>query len=236
MKRIKQYVLLLLLPQFFVLFAEKAAAQDTDDIIKQYGYVVIKEAPPRILDSVAAAYQGTWKYENKEDGIEFIVKLKCASYIHMLLIHRRSDQITIAGAYKITRNGEVIEDNLSYLDCLKNTIVCLSDFNEILFYKAPILGGTTFPRNLPSVPDFRFCDRTTKKESKLFYIRTDSMNSSNNRLYWDFSDRNHNWLANEEFRVMTQEQYEEEQRIEKAGFTVPEKCVLTRVSHSVYDD
>ena len=62
------------------------------------------------------------------------------------------------------------------------------------------------------------------------------MNSSNNRLYWDFFDRNYNWLANEEFRVMTREQYEEEQRREKAGFTVPEKCVLTRVSHSVYDD
>ena len=234
MKRIKQYVLFLLLPQFFVVFAEKAAAQDTDDIIKQYGYVVIKEAPPRILDSVAAAYQGTWKYENKEEGIEFIVKLKCASFINMLFLER--DQIEISGAYKITRNGEVIEDNLSCLDCLKNATVCLSGFNEILFYKAPILGGTTFHRNLPSVPDFRFRDRTTKKESKLFYIRTDSMNSSNNRLYWDFSDRNYNWLANEGCIIMTREQREEEQRIEKAGFTVPEKCVLTRVSHSVYDD
>ena len=234
MRRIKQYALFLLLPQFFILFAEKAVAQDTDDIIKQYGYVVIKEAPPRILDSVAVAYQGTWKYENKEDGIEFIVKLKCASFINMFFLE--TDQITISGAYKITRNGEVIEDNLSYLDCLKNETVLLSGLNHLLFYGAPILGGDVFLDNLPSVPDFRFRDRTTKKESKLFYIRTDSMNSSNNRLYWDFSDRNHNWLANEEFRVMTQEQYEEEQRIEKAGFTVPEKCVLTRVSHSVYDD
>ena len=234
MKRIKQYVLLLLLPQFFVLFAEKAAAQDTDDIIKQYGYVVIKEAPPRILDSVAAAYQGTWKYENKEDGIEFIVKLKCASFINMLFLER--DQITISGAYKITRNGEVIEDNLSCLDCLKNETVLLTGLNHMLFYKAPIRGGTTFPRNLPFVPDFIFRDRTTKKESKLFYIRTDSMNSSNNRLYWDFSDRNYNWLANEGCIIMTREQREEELRREKAGFTVPEKCVLTRVSHSVYDD
>ena len=234
MKRIKQYVLLLLLPQFFVLFAEKAAAQDTDDIIKQYGYVVIKAAPPRILDSVAAAYQGTWKYENKEEGIEFIVKLRCASFINMFFLER--DQIAISGAYKITRNGEVIEDNLSCLDCLKNETVLLTGLNHLLFDGAPILGDAAFPQNLPFVPDFIFRDRTTKKESKLFYIRTDSMNSSNNRLYWDFSDRNYNWLANEEFRVMTREQYEEEQRIEKAGFTVPEKCVLTRVSHSVYDD
>ena len=78
-KRLCFYLLPLLCA--IMISSQKALAQDNDDIIKQYGYIVVKEAPPRIMDSVIAAYQGTWKYEDKEKGIEFIVKLKCVNCI-----------------------------------------------------------------------------------------------------------------------------------------------------------
>lgn len=207
--------------------------QYIDDIIKEQRLVVVSEAPPRIMDSVIAAYQGTWKYEDKESGIEFIVKIKCDSY-EVMPLYIKHDQIHISGAYLLKKNGVLESNNFGVLDKIKEFSV-VTDFNENLFYSAPLFGALSLIKNVPDVGCFIFEDQTTEKQCKYFYIRTDTMDSSNNHLYWDFSDRNLHPLLNEKSFLMTREEIERNKKIDAAGFSVPEKCILTRISHSVYE-
>ena len=183
-------------------------------------------------DSLAdcqAAYEGTWRYEDKKNKTVFILKIKSLYWFKNAF---ENDVYEFYGTYYLEKNGVVIEDNLNNI----NYLLEYSRVDDISWKELrksgviyPPLNGSVIFSQYNDWGEFNFKDRTTsKKPQKRIYIRVDKLDSSNNHLYWDLNDLaeyNYDCIISDVENART-----EAQQANKA-YAVPVKCTLTRVSH-----
>ncbi len=153
------------------------------------------------------AYEGTWQY--KSEDTTFIIRLKGVYGEYFLNFY---------GTYSLSTTKYRIEDNHHKLLSIINNSFDNKYMSEV------------FPIMLDSyigVTCWQFKDCTRLREESGFKVRADIFDASNNRIYWNMSD----YLYNEHGKLFLPPG---EPLPRGVGFSVPEKCTLTRVSHDPY--
>ena len=164
------------------------------------------------------AFDGTWRYENN-DTI-FIIHLK-GLYNNL----HKSDFFLLSyyGTYTLKIGNLLIEDNSLSLFKLKN--ICFNkDLAKQDFELIPISLFTT-SLEYTSLLCSKFKDVTRVRQNGNFYVRADICDSSNEHISFDFADRD----KDSHFYL-----YGSDTEPKGNGFSVPTKCVLTRISHDPY--
>lgn len=131
-------------------------------------------------EAIKAAYEGTWKYENKSTGEIFIVELKYLPQVIEQMITTEPTKVlpNIVGEYSYVHGGK----SINYLDKMVD-INKMTSYGEIVIKAASIMGSPL--QNC----DFMFWDRLYDKYTNNLKITPDVMSGANTHLRWQLGDR-----------------------------------------------
>jgi hypothetical protein len=131
-------------------------------------------------EEIKAAYEGTWKYENKSTGEIFVVELK---YLPLVIEQRITTDPTeilpnIVGEYSYVCSSK----SVNYLSKMTN-IKDMTSYRQLVAIPLSI-DGSPSPKS-----DFRFWDRLYDKYTNNLKITPDVMSGANTHLRWQLGDR-----------------------------------------------
>jgi len=131
-------------------------------------------------EDIKAAYEGTWKYENKSTGEIFVVELK---YLPLVIEQGITTEPTkvlpnIVGEYSYIRGSK----SISYLNKM-------ADINNMTSYEWTVTKATSIDGSPSPKSDFMFWDRLYDKYTNNLKITPDIMSGANTHLRWQLGDR-----------------------------------------------
>ena len=129
-------------------------------------------------EDIKAAYEGTWKYENKSTGEIFVVELKYLPYIVEDKINATGTKayVKIVGECSYTKNDK----SMDYLNKMTN-IRSATSYDQVMIIATSINGSP--------YSDFGFWDRLYDKYTNNLKITPDVMSGANTHLRWQLGDK-----------------------------------------------
>ncbi len=164
-------------------------------------------------EQIRAAYEGTWKYENKKTQEEFVLKL---FYKPSLMFDDKNPLPCFIGYYSYSKNGKVVDDNLN-LESEYSAFATMDEIGEQDFTMIPIHGSVGWEKGFAA---FYLYDKLLGKIQPFFTVSVKTMNASNTHLYWDMT-KTPDFLKDQSSGCSLSK--------EKEGCTIPMKMTLTRV-------